>query len=171
MSRFPSVFGGSHDSLFDEYDEFATEHLPEPGSFLSDQRVLAGSEHVAFHQLTREIFEERTVYDVSFNYNLARLNLDRRHPEAGYRYAEEREGPAVLRAEFSPTTPFCPQTETLTAGSFRAWNGLRDRHEYDLVRVRVDDMHHQSEAVNERLAALETEYRESGTVPGAVTNE
>jgi len=67
----------------------------------------------------------------------------------GYRYAEETDDPSVLRAEFTPTTPFCPQTHTLTIGSFRAWNGLSERHEYDLVRVRAAPMHHQSEAINE----------------------
>jgi len=91
---------------------------------------------------------------MTFNYNLARLNLDTRHTSAGYRYADERDDAIdavesedidrVLRAEFTPTTPFCPQTHTLTIGSFRAWNGLADRHEYDLVRVRAAPMHHQS---------------------------
>jgi len=69
---------------------------------------------------------------------------------------------SVLRAEFTPTTPFCPQTHTLTIGSFRAWNGLSDRHEYDLVRVRAAPMHHQSEAINEQLAELETTFLEEG---------
>ncbi len=70
----------------------------------------------------------------------------------------------VLRAEFTPTTPFCPQTHTLTIGSFRAWNGLSDRHEYDLVRVRAAPMHHQSEAISEQLAELEETYLETGDV-------
>jgi len=71
---------------------------------------------------------------MTFNYNLARLNLDTRHTGAGYRYAVERDDAddaveaedidRVLRAEFTPTTLFCPQTHTLTIGSFRAWNGL-----------------------------------------------
>lgn len=110
---------------------------------------------------------------MTFDYNLARLNLDTRHTDAGYRYAAEREDVAdaleegldrVLNAEFTPTTPFCPQTHTLTIGSFRAWNGLADRHEYDLVRVRAAPMHRQSEAINERLVELENAYLETGDV-------
>jgi len=111
---------------------------------------------------------------MTFNYNLARLNLDTRHKNAGYRYAVERDDASdaleskdidcVLRAEFTPTTPFCPQTHTLTIGSFRAWNGLVDRHEYDLVRVRAAPMHHQSRAINEQLVELETTYLKTGDV-------
>ncbi|MFB6228057.1 MAG: hypothetical protein ABEH88_05665 [Halobacteriales archaeon] len=174
MPGFPSPLGGDDDSLFDSDDEFVPEHVPMPNEFLDGHDVLAGSDHVAFHQLTRELFEERTVYDMTFNYNLARLNLDTRHENAGYRYAIER-GDAddaiqpkgidqVLRAEFTPTTPFCPQTHTLTIGSFRAWNGLADRHEYDLVRVRAAPMHHQAEAINDQLAELEERYLETGDV-------
>jgi len=101
---------------------------------------------------------------MTFNYNLARLNLDTRHSNAGYRYAERTDDPSVLRAEFTPTTPFCPQTHTLTIGSFRAWNGLSERHEYDLVRVRAAPMHHQSEAINEQLGEVEEAYIETGSV-------
>ena len=72
----------------------------------------------------------------------------------------------MLRAEFTPTTPFCPQTHTLTIGSFRAWNGLTERHEYDLVRVRAAPMHHQSEAINEQIALMADEYRRTGTIDG-----
>ncbi|MFC6723062.1 hypothetical protein ACFQE1_01380 [Halobium palmae] len=166
MAGFPSPFGGTSDDggLFDEYDEFVPEHLPEPGTFLDGHRVLTGDEHVAFHETTREVFEERTVYDMTFNYNLARLNLDTRHKNAGYRYAEETNDPSVLRAEFTPTTPFCPQTHTLTIGSYRAWNGLSDRHDYDLVRVRAARMHHQSDAINEQLEELEEQYLSTGSV-------
>jgi len=162
MAGFPSPFGGDDGGLFDAYDEFVPADLPEPGPFLAGHDVLEGREHVMFHRLTRELFEERKVYDMTFNYNLARLNLDTRHTGAGYRYAEEVEDATVLRAEFTPTTPFCPQTHTLTMGSFRAWNGLSDRHEYDLVRVRAAPMHHQSEAINEQLAELEEKYQKSG---------
>jgi hypothetical protein len=174
MPGFPSPFGGDDDALFDDYDEFVPEHLPAPDRFLEGHDVLAGSDHAAFHRVTREVFEERTVYDMTFNYNLARLNLDTRHENAGYRYAEERadaddaieddRADRVLRAEFTPTTPFCPQTHTLTIGSFRAWNGLADRHEYDLVRVRAAPMHHQSGAINDQLADLEREYLDTGDV-------
>jgi hypothetical protein len=162
MAGFPSPFGGDDGSLFDDYDEFVPEHLPDAGEFLADHDLLVGDEHLAFHRLTKECFEERKVYDMTFNYNLARLNLDTRHTGAGYRYAQEAADPSVLRAEFTPTTPFCPQTHTLTIGSFRAWNGLTDRHEYDLVRVRAAPMHHQSEAINEQLEAIEAAYEETG---------
>lgn len=165
---------GSDDDLFEGYDEFVPESVPSPGRFLENHDVLAGEDHAAFHRLTRELFEERTVYDMTFDYNLARLNLDTRHPDAGFRYAVERvdtDDPVetggserVLRAEFTPTTPFCPQTHTLTIGAFRAWNGLSDRHEYDLVRVRTASMHHQARSVNDRLEALEETYLETGDV-------
>ncbi|MFB6160722.1 MAG: hypothetical protein ABEJ61_06040 [Haloferacaceae archaeon] len=165
MTGFPSPFGGEDGGdPFDDYGAFVPEHLPDPGAFLDGHHVLTGEDHVAFHETTREVFEERTVYDMTFNYNLARLNLDARHGSAGYRYAEERDDPAVLRAEFTPTTPFCPQTHTLTVGSFRAWNALSDRHDYDLVRVRAAGMHQRSDAINERLAELEGQYLETGSV-------
>jgi hypothetical protein len=174
MPGFPSPFGNDDDSLFGSYDEFVPDHNPTPDRFLEGHDVLAGDDHVAFHRLTRELFEERKVYDMTFNYNLARLNLDTRHKNAGYRYAvEDRSADdaiddgsvdRVLRAEFTPTTPFCPQTHTLTIGSFRAWNGLSDRHEYDLVRVRPAPMHHQSEEISDQLAELERKYLETGDV-------
>lgn len=172
MPSFPSPFGKDDDSLFDSYDEFVSDHNPMPDRFLQEHDVLAGSDHVAFHRLTRELFEDRKVYDMTFNYNLARLNLDTRHENAGYRYAVEDRGAEdaideasvgrVLRAEFTPTTPFCPQTHTLTIGSFRAWNGLSDRHEYDLVRVRPAPMHQRSEAISDQLAELEQKYLTTG---------
>jgi hypothetical protein len=185
MMGFSSPFGGD-DGHFDAYDEFVPENLPDPGPFLEPASVLSGEAHVAFHRATRDVFEERTVYDMTFGYNLARLNLDTRHPNAGYRYAEadgddavdggdatdggdstaEDAGDgAVLRAEFTPTTPFCPQSQTLAVGSFRAWNGLSDRHEYDLVRVRVHPMHHEAKAINRRLTELESTFRKTGVVP------
>lgn len=162
MARFRR--SADRPGMFDRYDQFVPEHIPSVGEFLEDHDVLTGPEHTAFHRLTRTLFEERTVYDMTFNYNLARLNLDTRHENAGYRYAVERDDPTVLRAEFTPTTPFCPQTHTLTIGSFRAWNGLSDWHEFDPIRVRSASMHHQSEAINEQLAELEGEYEETGTV-------
>lgn len=173
MASISGLFGG--DAGFDGYDEVVPDNLPAVGPFLAGHDVLAGRDHAAFHRLTKELFEERTVYDVTFDYNLARLNLDTRHPDAGYRYARERPDTEdavsgdgvdrVLRAEFTPTTPFCPQTHTLTVGSFRAWNGLSDRHEYDLVRVRAAPTHHRSEGINDELAALEASYAETGAVP------
>ncbi|WP_135828987.1 hypothetical protein [Halorussus halobius] len=186
MNPFRSHFGDDDsdeaDGLFDDDDEFVPDHLPVPGPFLQGHDVLDGEDHVAFHETTRELFEERGVYDMTFDYNLARLNLDTRHERAGYRYAEadgddpeatgdlaagfddltEDDDPSVLRAEFTPTTPFCPQTHTLTVGSFRAWNGLADRHDYDLVRVRAAEMHHDSGTINRQLADLEATYLETG---------
>jgi hypothetical protein len=164
MVGFPTPFGSDEEGAFDESDAFVPENIPEPGAFLAGQNVLTDDEHVAFHETTRHLFEKRTVYDMTFGYNLARLNLDSRHEDAGYRYAEERSDPMVLRAEFAPTTPFCPQSGTLTVGSFRAWNGLSERHSYDIVRVRVDEMHNRGEVINERLRSLEEEYRETGEV-------
>ena len=184
MIGFPSPFGGDDGDPFDGYDEFVPDRLPEPGEFLDGHGVLDGADHLAFHRLTRDCFEERTVYDMTFDYNLARLNVDTRHENAGFRYAVERDealdgaepGAAgltegtgddldrVLRAEFTPTTRFCPQTHTLTIGAFRAWNALSERHEYDLVRVRAAPTHQQSEAVNERLADLAETYLETGSV-------
>jgi len=149
-----SMFGND-DELFDDYDGFVPQHVPEPGDFLEGHDVLEGDEHVEFHRTTRELFEERKVYDMTFNYNLARLNLDSRHPNAGYRYAEDAEEDGVLRAEFTPTTEFCPQSRTLVIGSFRAWNGLSDRHGYDRVRVRVDGMHHNSDEINDAMKEIE----------------
>ena len=161
-----SPFGGGDDeATFDADDEFVPEHLPEAGEFLGSQNVLAGDDHLAVHDLARELFEERGVYDMTFGYNLARLNADTRHPGAGFRYAEEEDDPSVLRAEFTPTTAFCPQTHTLTIGAFRAWNGLSDRHDYDIVRVRAAPMHQESDGVNEQLRSLEATFRETGTVP------
>jgi hypothetical protein len=174
MLGFGSPFGTT-DANFDEVGEFVPDHVPEPGPFLRDHRVLTDDEHVAFHETTRELFEERGVYDVTFDYNLAKLNRDRRHKDAGFRYAEEADAGTsddvdsaieddsvrVLRAEFTPTTEFCPQTATLTKGAFRAWNGLSDEHEYDLVRVRAAPLHHESEAVNETLRTLGSEFLHS----------
>ncbi|WP_101297990.1 hypothetical protein [Halegenticoccus soli] len=165
MYGFRSPFAGDDDA-FDDDGSFEPDHLPRPGAFLDGHDVLVDGAHVDFHRLTRDLFEERGVYDMTFGYNLARLNLDRRHPNAGYRYAEEADDPATLRAEFTPTTPFCPQSRTLTVGSFRAWNGLRERHDYDLVRVRVAEMHHRHGSINEELDRLEAAFLETGTVPG-----
>ncbi|MDY7083460.1 MAG: hypothetical protein SXQ77_13920, partial [Halobacteria archaeon] len=72
------------DEIFDDYGDFVPEHLPEAGEFLERHDVLTGGEHVEFHEITRDVFEERGVYDMTFGYNLARLNLDRRYPDAGY---------------------------------------------------------------------------------------
>ena len=140
---------------FDDWDEFVPANVPEPGPFLDGHDVLEGDDHAAFHPLTRDLFEARGVYDATFGYNLARLNLDRRHPDAGYRYAIDASDPAILRAEFAPTTAFCPQADALVRGSFRAWNELETRHEYDQIRVRIHPMHHGADAINAQLERAE----------------
>ncbi|AKU08071.1 hypothetical protein [Haloferax gibbonsii] len=178
MPDIPSLFGGSRADRFDDIDQFVPEHLPDPDAFLDGHRVLDGDDHVAVHRVARDLFEDRGVYDVTFGYNLARLNLDRRHPEAGFRYAEDRDDPSILHAEFTPTTPFCPQSKTLTVGAFRAWNGLADRHDYDRVRVRVAPMHQQADAINAELDAMDAgdaqaqaETNDSTRVAGAPAGE
>ncbi|WP_394328196.1 hypothetical protein [Natronorubrum texcoconense] len=152
---------------FDGWDAFDLDHVPEPGPFLEGHAVLTGDEHAAFHRLTRALFEERGVYDATFGYNLARLNLDRRHPDAGFRYAVDADEPAVLRAEFTSTTEFCPAADALVKGAFRAWNGLASRHEYDLVRVRVHPSHQQADALDASLERLERSIRETGSIPNS----
>lgn len=156
-------FGGATD-VFDRYDEFEPANLPAPGPHLEDTDVLTGADHCAFHALTRELFEQRGVYDTTFGYNLARLNLDNRHTDAGFRYGVARDDPAVLHAEFTPTTAFCPQSRLLTIAAFRAWNGETDYHEYDLVSVRVAPLHHGSDTINDQLAWLEERFEETGHV-------
>jgi hypothetical protein len=148
---------GTDSPDFDDRSAFVPDNLPDPGPFLDGHDVLTGDAHVRFHEQTHEVFEARSVYDVTFDYNLARLNLDARHPDAGFRYAEDRDDPCVLRAEFTPTTEFCPQSETLAVAAFRAWNGLRDDHDYDAVRVRVHPMHQHAATVNDRLSALDAD--------------
>ncbi|MDZ5810945.1 hypothetical protein U4E84_06255 [Halorubrum sp. AD140] len=147
-----SFLGGSEPE-FDPADAFVPEHVPDPGPFLADHDVLAGEDHVAVHRHASDAFEEHGVYDATFGYNLARLNLDPRHPDAGFRYAEEAGDPSTLRAEFTPTTAFCPQAEPLAVGAFRALDAT-DAHGYDLVRVRVDPELNGSESVNDRLDRL-----------------
>ncbi|PAU84784.1 hypothetical protein CK500_04500 [Halorubrum salipaludis] len=149
-----SFLGGS-EPQYDPADAFVPEHVPEPGAFLADHDVLAGREHVALHRTVADAFEEYGVYDATFGYNLARLNRDPRHTDAGFRYAEEADDPTTLRAEFTPTTAFCPQAEPLAVGAFRALDAV-DTHGYDLVRVRVDATLDGSDDVNERLAKLES---------------
>lgn len=157
MSLLP--FGSAADS-FDDPDSFVPDHLPTPGSFLEPAEVLTAADHVAVHEWSHDAFEARGVYDVTFDYNLARLNLDRRHPDAGLRYARDGD---ELRAEFTPTTAFCPQAETLAVAAFRAYNGRGDGAEIppppdgiERVRVRVAPMHRSAERINDRLRALES---------------
>lgn len=165
MQGFTSPFGGG-DASFDDAGTFVPEHLPEPGPFLTDHDLLTGSEHCAVHGTAATLFEERGVYDATFGYNLARLNRDQRHPDAGYRYAvESGASRRVLRAEFTPTTPFCPQSNSLVVASFRAWNGLADQHTFDLVRVRVAPMHNESGVINDAVVELEASFEETGAIP------
>ncbi|WP_418280245.1 hypothetical protein [Halorubrum sp. DTA98] len=148
-------FGGSAPE-FDPADEFVSDHVPSPGIFLRDHDVLVGDDHLVVHRHAATAFEEHGVYDATFGYNLARLNRDPRHPDAGFRYAEEAGDPTTLRAAFTPTTAFCPQAEPLAVGAFRALNAV-DAHGYELVRVRVDPTLNGSAAVNDRLARLESD--------------
>ncbi len=171
MSGFLSGIRGDDDADFDAYDEFVPAHIPDPGPFLAGHEVLDGRDHAAFHRLARRFFEERGVYDMTFGYNLARLNLDSRHPDAGYRYAVESDDPTVLRAEFMPTTEFCPQSDSLTIATFRALNGECDRHQFDLVKVRVGEEHHESTAINGKLRQLEESFIETGDIRADVAAE
>lgn len=142
-----------------QQDGYNEDIIPEAGPFLEGHGVLVGERHVSFHETTRKIFESRGVYDVTFGYNLADLNYDTRYPNAGYRYAEDGE---VLRAEFTPTTEFCPSAITLVVASFRAWNAGNGSHPYEEVRVRVKD-HAETEAINDVLEDAEKRYAGTGT--------
>ncbi|MFB6153608.1 MAG: hypothetical protein ABEJ27_05090 [Halodesulfurarchaeum sp.] len=152
----------SADGHFDPEDTFVPEHLPSPGPFLDEGKVLEGDRHVKVHRTARELFEERGVYDMTFGYNLAKLNRDQRHPDAGLRYATDG---AILLTEFTPTTPFCPQSEVLSKAVFRAWNGLSERHEFDRVRVRLAPMHHSADAINQELESWDRHLVETGELP------
>jgi len=167
----PNPFAADGDDTFDPYDEFAPDSLPEPGPFLADHDVLTGTDHLAFHRVARSLFETRGVYDMTFGYNLARLNVDRRHPDAGFRYARESGDERVLRAEFTPTTEFCPQSDTLTLGAMRAFNGEAHRHEYDLVRVRVAPVHQEATAINGKLKQREAALRDGEGSPASETTD
>jgi len=153
IMRNPFTRSSSGEPDFDEYDEFVPAHLPDPGPALAKRSVLEGEDHVEVHRMVRDVFEERGVYDTTFGYNLAKLNLDPRHPDAGFRYAVE--GDDVLHAEFTPTTAFCPQGDVLTTAAHRALNGLSDRHDFERVVVHVDPSHQDSEAINAKLQEME----------------
>lgn len=153
---FDSFRGRDEDGdHFDSADSFVPANIPEPGPFLNDHDVLTDERHLKIHSTAEEIFEERGVYDMTFGYNLAKLNLDTRHPDAGFRYAQDATDDRCLRVEFTPTTAFCPQSDTLTKGAYRAWNGLKNQHEFESVRIRVNPMHNRAETINEELAAFE----------------
>ena len=120
---------------FDNWNAFVPQHIPESGPFPERHAVLMGDDHAAFHRLTRALFEERGVYDATFGYNLARLNLDRRHPNAGFRYAVDADDRSVLRAEFTPTTEFCPAADALITLL------IRSKAASNLVRIRQSGIH------------------------------
>jgi metal-sulfur cluster biosynthetic enzyme len=147
--------GASSGPDFDDYDEFVPSHLPEPGARLTEHEVLESEEHVEIHRTVRDIFEEQGVYDTTFGYNLAKLNLDLRHPDAGLRYAIENE--TMLHVEFTPTTAFCPQGNVLTTAASRALNDLVDSLKFERVVVRIADRHQNSEAINADLKADPTD--------------
>ena len=156
--------GASDDDCFDGEDEFVPSNIPDPGPFIVGQSILTGDEHVTIHDHARDAFQKFGVYDATFGYNLARLNLDRRHPDAGLRYAWDVADSDVLRVEFTPTTPFCPQSESLTKGTFRALTATRDRGDYETVRVRVHPMHNAADGINESLRQGEERFVETGSL-------
>jgi hypothetical protein len=165
----PNPFGRneSGEPEFDGDDEFVPDYLPEPGPHLTDHEILAGEEHVAVHRMVGDVFEDRGVSDSTFGYNLATLNLDPRHPDAGFRYAIENRGDdesdadAILHVEFTPTTAVCPQGDVLATAASRALNGLADRHRFDRVAVHVAPIHQDSDAINEKLDGMTLEEKES----------
>ena len=142
---------GSNGPEFDDYDQFVPAHLPEVGPRLEEYNALTEEAHTDVHQRVRDVFEERGVYDTTFGYNLAKLNLDPRHPDAGFRYAIE-DGD-VLHVEFTPTTAFCPQGEVLTTAANRALSELADGGEFERVVVRIASLHQHSDAINDGLEA------------------
>ncbi|WP_277555988.1 hypothetical protein [Halobaculum limi] len=157
--------GGDEDGRFDPSDAFVPERLPEPTSWLTEGEatVLTGESHVETRAMARAAFEERGVRDATFGYVLTKLDRDRNHPDAGFRFARDGD---TLRVVFTATTAFCPQGGALALATFRALNAEGDRHEYDVVRVRVDETYHASEGVNDRLTDAEREFRETGRLPG-----
>lgn len=162
MPDFLSLFGRR--DFLDEWDQYIPDHLPEPGPYLDGHDVLTGDDHVAIHTAVRDVFELRGVYDVAYDYNLARLNIDRRYPDAGLRYAIDADDSTHLRVEFTPSTEFCPQAASLAPAAFRAlWaEGVK---EYDQVTVRIAPAHHIADSINEALEGLEATARESGSLP------
>lgn len=152
------------DEVFDEAGTYEPANVPEAGPFLVGHAVLTGRDHVEVHAHARDAFEEYGVYDATFGYNLARLNLDRRHTDAGLRYARDAADPTTLRVEFTPTTPFCPQSEALTRGTFRALNATAAHGPYESVLVRVHPMHNSADGINDALQRGEEHYEESGSL-------
>lgn len=153
----------SRSSKLDDWAEFVPEHLPAPGPHLDGHDVLAGDDHVDLHQRVRDVFELRGVYDAAYGYNLARLNLDRRYPDAGLRYAVAAGDEDCLRVAFTPTTAVCPETASLAPAILRATT--EEEIGYDRVRVRVTPRYQHADRVNETLRELETVADERGSLP------
>lgn len=153
MSLFDSLRGDPEDEFVDR-DRFAPEFLPAPGPALADATVLTDDDHHAVHEAARAAFEDRGVYDATFGYNLAKLNRDRRHPDAGLRYGRPPDDPSALVVEFTPTTPVCPQGETLGVGAARALRAELEASVASRVSVRVTD-HQRTDAINDRLAGMD----------------
>ena len=147
---------------FDPIGTFVPENIPEIGDHLEAHDVLDGDRHIAVHQCARDLYETFGVYDMTFGYNLADLNRDRRHPDAGCRYAESATENDVLLIAFTPTTEFCPAAEPLAVGMARAWN-RSETAPYGLVRVRVSPMYHASETLNRRLRDMVVGESEFGS--------
>mgnify|MGYP006281273849 FL=1 len=59
-------------SGFDGYDEFVPENLPAPGPNVEEHEDLTDDDHIEVHQIARDVFERRGVYDSTFGYNLAK---------------------------------------------------------------------------------------------------
>lgn len=153
----------SRGSTLDDWDVFVPEHLPAPGPHLDGHDVLTGRAHVELHQRVRDVFERRGVYDAAYGYNLARLNLDRRYPEAGLRYAVAAGDEDCLRVAFTPTTAVCPETASLAPAILRATT--EEEIGYGRVRVRVTPRYQYADRVNEALRKLEAVADERGSLP------
>ena len=150
---------GSPDSdIFDVAESFVEFHLPEPDCILRQYHVLTGDQHVSVHRTAIKIFDAAGIIDPTFGYNLAWLNFDSRYPNAGFRYAESEGDETRLYVSFTPTTHFCPVSDTLALGVSRAWNNS-SAHDYAHVIVRVARMHQLSDEINRTLAELEEDRR------------
>ncbi|WP_394329271.1 hypothetical protein [Natrinema saccharevitans] len=77
MNSFSSGRSTGNGDGFDDPEAFVPEHLSEPGRFLEGHDLLEGEDHVALHDVSRELFEERGVYDATFGYNLSQRDRHR----------------------------------------------------------------------------------------------
>lgn len=159
----------TRNGFLDDWDEYRPDTLPAPGAHLDGHDVLTGERHLELHRSVRDVFERRGVYDAAYGYNLARLNLDTRFPDAGLRYAVE-ERPAspeqeVLRVAFTPTSAVCPETVSLAPGILRALTAEAGDVGSDRVRVRVTGRYQHADRLNAVLRDLEQVAQERGSVP------